>query len=107
MAAEPARRTAGAAADALTREPSNQRLPSGAVLWAAPLFVVAALLVVLAGPVNARMRVDKLWLVTAAGQETPLDVEMAVDPKEKELGLMFRDRACRYQGMLFPYGPPG
>jgi uncharacterized membrane protein (UPF0127 family) len=90
----------------LTREPSNQRLSSGATLWAAPLFAVAALLVVLAGPVNARMRVDKLWLVTAAGQETPLDVEMAVDPKEKELGLMFRTALADNQGMLFPYGAP-
>jgi hypothetical protein len=38
-------------------------------------------LVLLAGPVWARMRVEKLYLVTAAGQETPIDVEMAVDPK--------------------------
>jgi uncharacterized membrane protein (UPF0127 family) len=90
----------------LTREPSNQRLSSGATLWAAPLIAVAALLVVLAGPVSARMRVDKLWLVTAAGQETPLDVEMAVDPKAKELGLMFRTELADNQGMLFPYGAP-
>ena len=83
-----------------------QRITSGAALWAAPLFVVAALLVVLAGPVWARMRVDKLWLVTAGGQETPIDVEMAVDPKEKELGLMFRTELADTQGMLFPYGAP-
>ena len=83
-----------------------QRITSGAALWAAPLFVVAALLVVLAGPVWARMRVDKLWLVTAAGQETPIDVEMAVDPKEKELGLMFRTELADTRGMLFPYGAP-
>jgi len=64
------------------------------------------LLVVLAGPVCARMRVEKLWLVTGAGQETPIDVEMAADPKEKELGLMFRTELADNQGMLFPYGAP-
>ncbi len=88
------------------REPTQQRIPSGAVLWAAPLFAVAALLVVLTGPVCARMRVDKLWLVIGAGQETPIDVEMAETPKEKELGLMFRTELADNQGMLFPYGAP-
>lgn len=88
------------------REPTQQRIPSGAVLWAAPLFAVAALLVVLTGPVCARMRVDKLWLVIGAGQETPIDVEMAEMPKEKELGLMFRTELADNQGMLFPYGAP-
>jgi uncharacterized protein len=52
------------------------------------------------------MRVEKLWLSTGAGQETPIDVEMAVDPKEKELGLMFRTELADTQGMLFPYGAP-
>ena len=52
------------------------------------------------------MRVEKLWLVTGAGQETPIDVEMALDPKEKELGLMFRTELADTQGMLFPYGAP-
>jgi uncharacterized protein len=52
------------------------------------------------------MRVEKLWLVTGAGQETPIDVEMADDPKEKELGLMFRTELADNQGMLFPYGAP-
>jgi len=88
------------------REPKGQRISSGAAVWAAPLFIVAALLVAFAGPVCARMRVEKLWLVTGAGQETPLDVEMAVDPKEKELGLMFRTELADNQGMLFPYGAP-
>jgi uncharacterized membrane protein (UPF0127 family) len=87
-------------------EPTQQRISSGAVLWAAPLFAVAALLVVLAGPVSARMRVDKLWLVTGAGQEMPIEVEMAETPKEKELGLMFRTELADNQGMLFPYGAP-
>jgi len=88
------------------REPTQQRISSGAVLWAAPLFAVAALLVVLAGPVCARMRVDKLWLVIGAVQETPIDVEMAETPKEKELGLMFRTELADNQGMLFSYGAP-
>jgi uncharacterized protein len=88
------------------RASPNQRIGSGTAPWAAPLFAVAALLVLLAGPVCARMRVDKLWLVTGAGQETPIDVEMAVDPKEKELGLMFRTELADTQGMLFPYAAP-
>ncbi len=52
------------------------------------------------------MRVERLWLVTAAGQETPIDVEMAEAPKEKELGLMFRTELADNRGMLFPYGAP-
>ena len=85
---------------------ANQRITSGAALWAAPFFAFAALLVVLAGPVCARMRVERLWLVTGAGQEKPIDVEMAEAPKEKELGLMFRTELADNQGMLFPYGAP-
>jgi uncharacterized membrane protein (UPF0127 family) len=85
---------------------SNQRISSGAALRAAPLFAAAALLALLAGPVYARMRVERLWLVTGPGQEKPIEVEMAEAPKEKELGLMFRTELGDNQGMLFPYGAP-
>ncbi len=86
-------------------QPSIQRITSGAALWAAPLFAIATLLALLAGPVSARMRVERLWLVTG-GQEKPIDVEMAEAPKEKEIGLMFRTELGDSQGMLFPYGAP-
>ena len=64
------------------------------------------LLALLAGPVCARMRVDKLWLITGAGQEKPIEIEVAEAPKEKELGLMFRTQLADNQGMLFPYDSP-
>ena len=49
------------------------------------------------------MRVDKLWLVPASGQEVPIDIEVAEDPQEKAMGLMFRTELADNQGMLFPY----
>ncbi len=64
------------------------------------------LLALLAGPVCARMRVDKLWLITGVGQEKPIEIEVAEAPKEKELGLMFRTQLADNQGMLFPYDSP-
>ena len=60
------------------------RILSRAAQGAALLFVAAALLTaLLAAPLDAKMRVDRLWLVTGAGQETPIDVEIAEAPKEK------------------------
>jgi len=52
------------------------------------------------------MRVERLWLVTSPGQETPVDVEIAEAPEEKRLGLMFRTELTDGQGMLFAYGAP-
>ena len=72
----------------------------------APLFAASVLLALLAGPALARMRVDKLWLITGAGQEKPIEIEVAEAPKEKELGLMFRTQLADNQGMLFPYDSP-
>lgn len=60
----------------------------------------------LALPAAAKMRVDRLWLVTGPGQETPIDVEIAEEPKEKALGLMFRTELPEGTGMLFPYERP-
>ncbi len=73
----------------------------------AALFLVAAALVAfLAAPAAAKMRADRLWLVTSSGQETPVDIEIAEAPAEKQLGLMFRTEMADGQGMLFPYGEP-
>ena len=58
---------------------------------------------VLAAPVDAKMRLDRLWLVPASGQEVPIDIEVAEDPQEKALGLMFRTELADNKGMLFPY----
>jgi len=77
---------------------------SGAAPRVALLFMAA--LIAFSAPVAAKMRVDRLWLVTGSGQETPIDVEVAEAPKEKELGLMFRTELADNQGMLFPFGEP-
>src|SRR5262245_23008500 len=82
---------------------AQRRIQSGAAQWAALLFVVTALTVL--GPsADAKMRADRLWLVAASGSEVPIDIEIAEDPKEKALGLMFRTELADNQGMLFPYG---
>jgi uncharacterized membrane protein (UPF0127 family) len=79
------------------------RIQSGAAQWAALLFVAAALCVLLTAPIDAKIRVDRLWIVAANGQEVPIDIEVAEAPKEKALGLMFRTELADNKGMLFPY----
>jgi len=81
---------------------AHLRIRSGAAHWAALLFV-AVLLSVLAAPVDAKVRLDRLWLVPSSGQEVPIDIEVAEDPKEKALGLMFRTELPDNKGMLFHY----
>ena len=81
---------------------AHLRIRGGAAHWAALLFI-AALLAVLAAPVDAKVRLDRLWLVPASGQEVPIDVEVAEDPQEKALGLMFRSKLADKSGMLFFY----
>jgi uncharacterized protein len=84
----------------------HSRILSGAAHRAALLLAGATLAVLLASPVAAKMRQDRLWLVTGPSQETPIDVEIAEEPKEKELGLMFRTELPEGTGMLFPYKAP-
>ncbi|MGI9403303.1 MAG: DUF192 domain-containing protein [Hyphomicrobium sp.] len=52
------------------------------------------------------MRVERLWLITGAGQEQPIEVEVAADLAEKRVGLMFRTYLADGKGMLFPYETP-
>jgi uncharacterized membrane protein (UPF0127 family) len=84
----------------------HSRILNGAAHRAALLLAVAALALTLASPLEAKMRQDRLWLLTGPGQETPIDVEIAEAPKEKQLGLMFRTDLPEGTGMLFPYGEP-
>ena len=81
------------------------RIQSRAAHWAA-LFVVATATVTAPAPAETRMRVERLWLLSGNGQEVPIDVEVATDPKEKALGLMFRTHLADDKGMLFPYDAP-
>jgi len=84
---------------------AQSRIQSRAAHWAA-LFVVATATVTAPAPAETRMRVERLWLLAANGQEVPIDVEVASDPKEKALGLMFRTHLPDDKGMLFPYDAP-
>ena len=85
---------------------AHLRIRSGAAHRAALLLAGTALCAALAGPLDAKMRVDRLWLVTATGSTVPIDIEIAEAAKEKELGLMFRTELPDSRGMLFPYDPP-
>jgi uncharacterized protein len=69
------------------------------------LFFFAAIVVLaaLTSGADAKMRGDRLWLVTAAGKEIPIEIEVAEAPEEKSLGLMFRTELADGHGMLFPY----
>jgi uncharacterized protein len=86
-----------------TTQPRNL---SRAAHRAALLLAGSALVAVLATPLEAKMRQERLWLLTGPGQEIPIDVEIADDSKEKQLGLMFRTELPQGTGMLFPYGSP-
>ncbi|MCZ7595209.1 DUF192 domain-containing protein [Hyphomicrobium sp.] len=81
------------------------RIRSRAAHGAALLFV-AVISTALIAPADAKMRIDRLWLVPASGQEVPIDIEIAQAPEEKSLGLMFRTELADNEGMLFPYGEP-
>jgi uncharacterized membrane protein (UPF0127 family) len=78
------------------------RILSGAAQWAALLSVAVALALSPAA-VDAKMRIDRLSIVSAEGREVPISIEVAEGPEEKALGLMFRTDLADGQGMLFPY----
>ncbi|HET6387921.1 DUF192 domain-containing protein [Hyphomicrobium sp.] len=53
---------------------------------------------------HAKMRQDKLTIVSAAGgTEHSFKVEIASTDQEKALGLMYRTALSDGEGMLFPY----
>jgi uncharacterized membrane protein (UPF0127 family) len=78
------------------------RIRGGAAQWAALLFI-ALVAMALAPAADAKVRFDRLWLVPASGQEVQIDIEVAEDPQEKAMGLMFRTELADNKGMLFPY----
>lgn len=53
----------------------------------------------------AKMREDRLTLVTAAGEHV-IDIEIAESEQDKALGLMYRTSLPPKRGMLFPYSTP-
>ncbi len=73
-----------------------------------PLFVAGwpfmNALIELVPAAYAKMRQDKLTIVSAAGAtEHAFSIEVASTEQEKALGLMFRTELSDGQGMLFPY----
>lgn len=68
------------------------------------LSAVVVMLVVVPS-LDAKMRLEKLVLVTAAG-ERAIEVEVAETLQEKAVGLMFRRSLPESSGMLFPYEAP-
>ncbi len=59
-----------------------------------------------AWPAHAEFRKDQLTLRTQSGAEHRIEIEIAVTPAEKSLGLMFRSQVPPNTGMLFPYAKP-
>ncbi|WP_026623233.1 uncharacterized protein M728_001361 [Ensifer sp. WSM1721] len=47
---------------------------------------------------------DKLRLITADGRAHDLTVELAIDPDQREQGLMYRRQMAAEHGMLFDFG---
>lgn len=69
------------------------------------LFSLFALLLAAHNGVDAKMRQDKLTLVTSAGERV-IEIEVAETMSEKSLGLMYRTNVPEGHGMLFPYDGP-
>lgn len=49
---------------------------------------------------------EKLVILTRDGKRHEFRVEMAVDPQQQTVGLMFRERVGPDEGMLFDWGVP-
>lgn len=63
-------------------------------------------LIVVGGSVlDAKMRLERLILVTSVGEKAIM-IEIAETPEDKMRGLMFRTSLDDDKGMLFPYGDP-
>jgi hypothetical protein len=53
-----------------------------------------------------RLPEEALVIVTRDGRRLPFRVEMAVDPAQQSIGLMFRTSVGPQEGMLFDWGSP-
>lgn len=69
------------------------------------LFGLAVVMLASVSPIEAKMREDRLSLITKSG-EVVIDVEVAQTEPERALGLMFRTELADRKGMLFPYPHP-
>jgi uncharacterized membrane protein (UPF0127 family) len=69
------------------------------------LFLLAALVFLVAPAQAAEGKTEKLVIVTAAG-ERAFDVEVVREEKDRNQGLMYRKRLAHNAGMLFDYDPP-
>lgn len=76
-----------------------------AVLAALFLFALAMMASIGVGPLEAKMREDRLTLVTKSG-EVVIEIEVAQTDQERALGLMYRTALADKKGMLFPYPHP-
>lgn len=57
------------------------------------------------GP-QPRLPEEALTIVTRDGRRLSFRVEMAIDPQQQMVGLMFRERVGPEEGMLFDWGTP-
>jgi uncharacterized protein len=77
-----------------------------------PLIALSTLLPFLAAPTRAqtgpqpRLPEEPLVIVTRDGAHHEFRVEMALDPNQQTVGLMFRDHVGPQEGMLFDWGTP-
>lgn len=53
-----------------------------------------------------RLRTEPLVIVTRDGQRHAFTVEMALEPEQQMIGLMFRPEVKPDEGMLFDWGTP-
>jgi uncharacterized protein len=75
------------------------------VLLALPAALLPRLAGAQTGP-QPRLPEESLVIVTRDGQRHAFRVEMAVDPQQQTVGLMFRERVGPEEGMLFDWGSP-
>jgi uncharacterized protein len=69
------------------------------------LFSFVAVVTMGSFSVDAKVRKDRLTLVTSTGQHV-IEIEVAESNEDQQLGLMFRPAIPQNTGMLFPYGEP-
>lgn len=70
------------------------------------LFLVLALIVPCLPAVAGDGRYSPLAIETADGRELVFSVEVADEPRERRIGLMFRREMAEDRGMLFLYDAP-
>jgi len=57
------------------------------------------------GP-QPKLPMEPLVIVTRDGKRHPFQVEMAIEPQQQTVGLMFRPAVAPDEGMLFDWGQP-